>query len=108
MAKKPALTISPETLAASRQLGAALRTARIRRRLTQAQMAGRTGTGVATIQRMERGDAGVSLGTVLEALAVLERSWLSELVQMVVNDEPGRDMELRRLPKRVMNRDSDF
>ena len=105
MAKKPALTLSPETLVATRQLGAALRAARIRRRLTQAQLASRTGTGVATIQRMERGEPGLSIGTLLETLAVLERSWLGELVQRVADDAPGRQMEQRRLPKRVVHRE---
>lgn len=108
MAKKAALTLSPETLSAVKRLGESLRIARIRRRLTQAQLATRAGIGVSTIQRLERGDAGLGLGSVLEVLAVLERGWLEALIDPVHADDPGRALERRRLPTRVVNRHDDF
>lgn len=108
MAKRAAPLLSPESLVAVRRLGTALKHARVRRRLTQAQLASRAGIGVATVQRMERGDPGLGLGSFLEVLAVLERNWLDEVVRTVESDVAGRQMELRRLPSRVVNRDDDF
>jgi transcriptional regulator with XRE-family HTH domain len=59
-----------------RKLGADLREARQRRRLTMAVVAERAFTSRATLQRVEAGDPGVSMGiyaSVLQALGLLDR-----------------------------------
>ncbi len=51
-------------------LGAQIRLARTLRRLTQAELAERVGVSALTIGKIERGDPGVSIGSVFEAAAV--------------------------------------
>ncbi len=88
------------------RLGRAVKHARLRRRLTQAQLASRAGLGVATLQRLEGGDPGIALGSFLEVLLVLERDWAQDIVQLLEQDLPGRALELRRLPARVGKSDA--
>ena len=54
------------------QLGALLREERIRRNLTQQELADLTGTGPKTISRIENGNEGARLETVFKLLAVLQ------------------------------------
>ena len=108
MSSKPQSTLSPETLAATKRLGGALKRGRVRRRLTQAQLAARADIGVATVQRMERGDPGLSLGAFFEVLAVLEREWIAAVIQPIESDPTGLAIEQRRLPSRVVIRHDDF
>jgi len=83
------------------QIGGAIRTARIRRRRTSADFASRLGVSAPTLRKLERGDPGVSLGTFLTAL------WLLDLLKDLrttldpTNDRVGVTLELSRLPKRV-------
>lgn len=107
MAKKPH-PLTPETLTANVRLGAAIRDARVRRRLTQAQLADRVGCGKVTIGRLEAGDPGVSVGTALEVLATLQREWLEDVVSIPEQDQQGRKLERLRLPERVINREAEF
>ena len=107
MAKK-SHPLTPETLTANMRLGAAIRDARVRRRLTQAQLAERAGCGKVTIGRLESGDPGVSIGTTLEVLATLEREWLASVVAIPEQDLQGRALERLRLPQRVINREAEF
>lgn len=108
MPKKPALTLAPETLTACRQTGRAIRDARARRRLTQAQLAERAGCGVATLRRVEKGDPGVSYGTTMEVMAVLGRDWLGQIASMVSADPAGHELERLRLPSRVFSLSEEF
>ena len=55
---------------ALRKLGEDLALARRRRRISTASMAERVQVSVATLRRMERGDATVAIGTVAQALLV--------------------------------------
>ena len=57
-----------EAAEALARLGAHIRTARLRRNETEATLASRMGVSRATINRLERGDGGVSLALALEAL----------------------------------------
>ncbi len=66
-----AFSYSPVTTEAVRLLGARVRLARKRRRLTVAQLAERVGVSRVTIQKVERGDPTVSLGTAFEAATLL-------------------------------------
>ena len=83
------------------QMGADIRSARIRRRLRAAVVAERAQISAPTLSRVERGDPAVSLGiyaTVLWVLGLLEP--LSE-VAAPVGDLIGMALEEERLPKRV-------
>lgn len=84
-----------------RKLGADLREARQRRRLTMAVVAERAFTSRATLQRIEAGDPGVSMGiyaAVLQALGLLKG--LDQLADPS-QDEVGQALASAELPKRV-------
>jgi transcriptional regulator with XRE-family HTH domain len=95
----PALPVSVNR--ALRKLGADLSAARRRRRLTMAMVAERALVSRPTIGRVERGDAGVSIGiyaTVLFVLGMADR--LGDLADPRA-DATGRMLEDEQLPKRV-------
>lgn len=84
-----------------RNLGADLREARQRRRLTMAVVAERAFTSRATLQRIEAGDPGVSMAiyaAVLQALGLLD-----ELQQLAdpTQDKVGQALSSATQPKRV-------
>lgn len=84
-----------------RKLGTDIREARQRRRLTMAVVADRAFTSRATLQRIEAGDPGVSMGiyaAVLQALGFLHR--LDQLADPS-HDEIGQALASAELPKRV-------
>lgn len=86
---------------ALRKLGADIRDARRRRRIPAALLAERALTSHVTLAKVERGDAGVSMGvyaTVLYVLGMVER--LAMLAD-ASTDEVGLALEAERLPKRV-------
>lgn len=83
------------------RIGEAIRTARIRRRKTAADLAGRLGVSLPTLRKLETGDPGVSVGTFLTALWLLD---LSPAVMAALDpskDEVGLTLEMARMPKRV-------
>ena len=61
------------------QVGAAIRTARIRRRKTAAELARRLGVSLPTLRKLEAGDPGVSLGTFVTALWLLPTRGTADL-----------------------------
>jgi transcriptional regulator with XRE-family HTH domain len=61
----------PAAREAARLLGAQIRLARIERRFTQADLAARVGVSKPTLGKIERGEPGVAIGSVLEAAAVV-------------------------------------
>ena len=87
-----------------RALGARLREARLRRRFTVVQVAERAAVSRPTLNKVEQGDAAVTLGTYLRVLMVLGLE--SDLDLLAAADPVGRrlqDAELtvpRRAPKR--------
>ena len=83
----PALSaLPPDAQAALHTLGERLALARLRRRETQAQWAGRLGVSIPTLIRLERGDATVSMGVYATALWLLGLAGgLAELA------DPGKD-----------------
>ena len=101
-AKSPSLYPSQTRLL--RALGARLREARLRRRFTVVQVAERAAVSRPTLNKVEQGDATVTLGTYLRVLTVL--SLESDLDLLAAADPVGRrlqDAELtvpRRAPKR--------
>lgn len=62
---------SPKVKPALERLGQDIRYARLRRGITMADLALRSGTSTSSIARLERGDPGVATGTLAEVLLVL-------------------------------------
>lgn len=88
-------------------LGENLRLARLRRKLSAEQVAERAGVSRSTLHLMENGSAGISLGKLVQVLAVLG---LEQDLSAVGNDDVlGRKLEdarltetRRRAPKRKL------
>lgn len=72
----------------ARELGQRIRTARIRRKISQQDLAGRTGLSRSSIQGLERGELTVSLGI---ALKVLWNLGLANEVALIA--DPGLDRD---------------
>ena len=86
---------------ALRKLGADIKSARLRRRITTTLMAERAFIARSTLQKVEQGDPGVSLGvyaTVLFILGLSER--IADLAD-TGTDSVGLQLEDARLPRRV-------
>ena len=84
-----------------RALGQDLRDARRRRRLPMAVVAERAFTSRSTLQRVEAGDPGVSMGiyaAVLQALGLLGR--LVDVASLAY-DQVGQTLAAEELPQRV-------
>lgn len=91
---------SPKAKIALERLGQDVRTARLRRRIAVADLAVRAGTSASSIARLERGDAGVAIGTladVLVVLGLLER--LADLID-VRKDDLGLALTTEHGPRR--------
>ena len=101
-AKAPSLYPTQSRLL--RELGLRLRDARLRRRLSVSQVAERTEVSRPTLNKVEKGDPSVTLGTYLRVLVVLGLE--KDLALLAAEDPVGRrlqDAELavpRRAPKR--------
>ena len=95
------LTSSLRADADLRKLGADIAIARKRRRFTQQRLADGAGVNVATIRRLEKADAGVSLGVLAMVLLTLgESGRLGDLID-VAKDDIGLVISINALPQRV-------
>ena len=86
---------------ALRKLGHDIRDARRRRRIPVAILAERASISRMTLNKIEKGDAGVYMGnyaTVLFALGMIER--LADLADPI-HDAVGRELEEEQLPQRI-------
>ena len=86
------------------KLGQDLRDARIRRRISVAVMAARASMSRTTLNRIEKGDLGVSMGayaTILLILGMFDR--LKNLAD-IKNDALGLELDEERLPQRIRYR----
>src|SRR5271166_1422206 len=86
---------------AMRKLGADIHDARRRRRLPMAVVAERAFTSRSTLQKIEAGDANVSIGiyaAVLQAFCLLDG--LGEIAD-ISRDSVGRALASAELPKRI-------
>lgn len=91
---------SPKSQSALTRLGSDVRGARLRRNMAISDMAKRAGTSPRTINRLEKGDPGVALGTLADVLVVLgmvER--IADLIDLR-KDEIGLSLVAERQPKR--------
>ena len=89
------------------KLGDDIKSARLRRRISMTLMAERAFISRSTLQKVEQGNPGVSLGiyaTVLFILGMSDR--LASLVD-AATDSVGLQLEEERLPKRVRRRKRD-
>ena len=91
----------PQTERRAEALGERLRLARLRRRMSLAELAARVGVTRHTLSRLERGDLSASLGVLAQVLAVLGLE--EDLDRLARDDELGQrlqDAALRR-PRRA-------
>jgi transcriptional regulator with XRE-family HTH domain len=86
---------------ALRKLGSAIRDARRRRRIPVALLAQRASISRATLNKVEKGDAGVSLGTYGTVLFVLGMVDQLANIADLSQDILGRELEEEHLPKRI-------
>ncbi len=97
----PAVPTPIPVIRALRKLGHDIRDARRRRRIPVAILAERASISRTTLNKIEKGDAGVSMGsyaTVLFALGLSDR--LADLAD-ARNDTVGLELEEEHLPKRI-------
>lgn len=87
-----------------RTLGSDLREARIRRRIPMQDFAERMGVDRKTVMRLERGEPGVSIGTLAAALLILgEEKRLAALLDPG-SDDVGLLIDRAHRPRRVQAR----
>ncbi|CAM5538132.1 helix-turn-helix domain-containing protein [Eoetvoesiella caeni] len=87
--------LPPATLGAIQKLGADLAVARLRRKESLRSWAKRLGVTVSTLQRLEAGDPGVSIGILASALWLINRD--GELGQLAApeHDQGALEMNVR-------------
>lgn len=86
---------------ALKQLGQDLRIARKRRRIPMHLAAERASISRATLNKIEKGDGGVSLGAYARVLFIL--GMIGHLAELVgsASDQLGLELEEENLPKRI-------
>ena len=89
---------------AVRKLGQDIRDARLRRRIPTALMAERASISRTTLNKIENGYPGVSLGNYANVLFVLGMAGRLGQLADVSTDVVGLDLEEERLPKRIRTR----
>jgi transcriptional regulator with XRE-family HTH domain len=97
---RPARPLFPQTQRRAEAFGERLRFARLRRRMSLAELAARVDVTRNTLSRLERGDLSTSLGVLARVLAVLGLE--EDLDRLAQDDELGQrlqDVRLRR-PRR--------
>ena len=103
-AKQDADPVPMPVVRALEKLGHDLSLARRRRMLTQASMAERIQTSVATLRRLEKGDPRISIGVIAQAFLVLgELNKITGLLD-TATDEIGLSLMNEQLPQRVRNK----
>jgi transcriptional regulator with XRE-family HTH domain len=91
---------SPKAKSALERLGSDVRSARLRRGIAVADLAVRAGTSPSSIARLEKGDAGVAMGTLADVMVVLGLvDRLAELID-VRKDDLGLALAAEHLPRR--------
>src|SRR5260370_36873788 len=101
---RPAGPLCPQTERRAEARGARLRLARLRRRISLADLAARVDATRVTLARLERGDLSSNIGLLARVLAVLGLD--ADLDQLARDDELGQrlqDIRLRR-PRRPSTR----
>ena len=86
---------------AGRKLGQDIRDARLRRRIATAVMAERASISRTTLNKIEKGDPGVSLGNYANVLFVLGMAQRLGDLADIKTDAVGLGLEEERLPQRI-------
>jgi transcriptional regulator with XRE-family HTH domain len=86
------------------KLGSDISDARRRRRISTAIMAERASISRATLNKLEKGDAGVSMGTYATVLFVLGMVQRLAMFADLTNDPVGIAIDEENLPKRIRQR----
>ena len=86
---------------ALKALGENLKTARLRRRLPQSQVAERAGISLNTLSKIEAGDPGVAIGNVAAVMQAIGLGTPFEEIASPALDLSGLRLESERLPKRA-------
>lgn len=82
-------------------LGANIKTARLKRRISVKGFAERIGVSESTVARLEKGDDGVSIGTLAMACLILgEIDRISDFLD-AASDDTGLLLDRKTLPKRI-------
>jgi transcriptional regulator with XRE-family HTH domain len=84
-----------------RKLGADIRAARLRRRIPMVIIAERAQISRATLEKIENGDAGASIGAYAKVLFALGLADHLGEIASLQNDPVGQRLELQALPKRI-------
>ena len=98
---KTKIIVTPSTKRELRLLGTRLRTARLRREITQSLIAERASVSTDTIGRIEKGDPRVSIGAyamVLQALGLI-KDWGN--IADSLGDELAEEQLRKRAPKDI-------
>lgn len=82
-------------------LGANIKTARLKRRISIKGFADRVGVSERTIMRLEKGDDGVSIGTLAMACLVLGEIDRIAAFLDAASDDTGLLLDREALPKRI-------
>lgn len=83
------------------QIGRDIETARLKRHWTRAVLARRAMMSEQTLAKIISGDTGVSLGRLIQLLAVLGADKRMENIIAPENDPVGMMLDEQRLPKRI-------
>jgi transcriptional regulator with XRE-family HTH domain len=83
------------------QLGQNIELARVRRRLKASTICSRAGISNQTYQRLKKGEAGISLGVLMNVLSALDLEEAMATIAAPHLDEVGMTLELAREPERV-------
>jgi len=102
--KQDAIPVPVPVVRALEKLGHDLSLARRRRMLTQASMAERIQTSVATLRRLEKGDPRISIGVIAQAFLVLGELNKITCLLDTATDEIGLSLMNEQLPQRVRNK----
>jgi len=99
--------LSPDAAGALKRLGANIKEARVRRGMTQVELATRASTSHAALGRLERGEPSVGIGILVQVLDVL--GLVKGLVRLADpdTDEVGKSLQQLKSPKRVRSKKRD-
>ncbi len=100
--------LTPRAARALRNIGDGIRIARRRQRARQIDLALRMGVSVATVQSLESGNPGVSLGTFAMAMLALGMMPQFETLADPSDDAIGLALDLDALPERVRRSKKDM
>lgn len=91
-----------------RRLGLCVRLARLRRNLSQDDLAARMGVGRSSVVQLEKGGPGIGIGILLKALTVF--GYTERLGELLASDPTGDELDLALGRQRAAGKDdvADF